>query len=198
MEERKFTPLEVRFGDILAIREGDAVVCQQVNCVACKPHSLSERFVEAYGSRADVYGRRTPMKKKGCLATIQTRSIPGEVIYEPQLNNNTPAIAHLVGQYMFGRCGNQPYRTNDTGENDEHRELKLRDSSATRKKNFKTCLTNLAERVGDDPSVRTIYFPYKIGCGEAGGNWTEYKPMIEEFAANIKKKVVILNPWKYN
>lgn len=189
--------VETRDGDILAIRERDAVVCQQVNCVACKPHGLSQKFAQTYGYRGNVYARRTPISKGGNLATVLTRSKPGEIIYEPQPSNgdNAPAIAHLVGQYMFGKCRNQPYRWNHTGEDDEHRALKLLDDSSTRAKNFETCLTRLAERIRDDPTVNTVYFPFKIGCNLGGGDWTKYESMIEQFAENVKpaaKKVVIL------
>lgn len=188
--------LETRRGDIFAIRESDAVVCQQVNCVACKPHGLSVKFAEVYGNRGDVYGRRTPIKRNGNTATLSTRSKPGEIIYEPH-EDDMPAIAHLVGQYMYGKCGRQSYRRTCTGEDKEHHILKQQDNPATRAKNFEVCLSKLAERVCSDMSVKTVYFPYKIGCGMAGGDWSKYKSMIGKFAINIKparKTVVILKP----
>lgn len=183
-----------RSGDILKIRERDAVVCQQVNCVAVKPHGLSSLFVEAYGDRANVYGKRTPTKPGGNTAKLSSRPKPGQIIYvPPREGEDEPAIAHLVGQYMYGNCGNQRYRRIRMGENDEHWYLKTRENPKTRERDFKTCLVKLAKRVKRDDSVNTVYFPHRIGCGMAGGDWEgAYKPMIEKFADDIGKRVVII------
>lgn len=191
--------VEDRAGDILKIRERDAVVCQQVNCVATKPHGLSASFVKAYGKRADVYGQRIPISKGRNTAHIESRPKPGQIIYVPPGGENVdePAIAHLVGQYMYGKCGNQSYRFTNTGETEDHQTLKLLDNPRNREKNFETCLKKLAERVRNDASISTVYFPQGIGCGLAGGNWSgAYRPMIERFVEDISsasKRVVILN-----
>lgn len=43
-------------------------------------------------------------------------------------------------------------------------------------------------------SPKKIYFPYKIGCGMAGGNWEKYLKMINEWANKIEAEVHILVP----
>ena len=43
---------------------------------------------------------------------------------------------------------------------------------------FKKCLAAIAKL----PGVRSVAFPYKIGCGLGGGNWVEYRAALEEFA----------------
>jgi hypothetical protein len=42
------------------------------------------------------------------------------------------------------------------------------------------------------PNIISIAFPYKIGCGLAGGKWEDYESMIYKFAKenpNIKVKI---------
>ena len=49
---------------------------------------------------------------------------------------------------------------------------------------FDMALADLARQVHEfsEPAERTIYFPYGIGCGLAGGTWHEYLSRIDEFA----------------
>jgi len=51
---------------------------------------------------------------------------------------------------------------------------------------------NGLQRISEIPDIRSIAFPFNIGCGLAGGNWKEYKTMISDFAKdNPSVKVVI-------
>ena len=38
-------------------------------------------------------------------------------------------------------------------------------------------------------------FPYKIGCGLAGGNWDHYLPMIEDFTVKYQKHVTLVKKY---
>ena len=53
---------------------------------------------------------------------------------------------------------------------------------------FPQCLENL----GKKEKYQNLAFPYKIGCGLAGGNWDHYLPMIEDFAFKYNKHVTLV------
>jgi len=45
---------------------------------------------------------------------------------------------------------------------------------------LRECLTRLGERVDEWRIDRDLlFFPWRIGCGLAGGNWTAVQPMVE-------------------
>ena len=53
---------------------------------------------------------------------------------------------------------------------------------------FNHCLNLLKTHLMSSETTvqyKVIYFPYKIGCGLAGGDWTEYKKMIERFRDDV-------------
>lgn len=53
---------------------------------------------------------------------------------------------------------------------------------------FQKCL----DQIGQSSISREIAFPYKIGCGLAGGNWKNYLKMISNFAKKYNVEVSIL------
>ena len=55
---------------------------------------------------------------------------------------------------------------------------------------FSQCLDEL----GQCDHYQNLAFPYKIGCGLAGGNWDHYLTMIRDFAVKYKKHVTLLYP----
>jgi O-acetyl-ADP-ribose deacetylase (regulator of RNase III) len=60
---------------------------------------------------------------------------------------------------------------------------KNNDSESMRQKWFKNALNNLYDQITDNIEDEIqIGFPYKIGCGLAGGDWSVYKKMIDDFA----------------
>ena len=66
------------------------------------------------------------------------------------------------------------------------------DTSSQREGWFKECLGRISLKKG----VKSVAFPYKIGCGLAGGNWVAYSSMIEKWAEenpNIKVKIISQN-----
>jgi hypothetical protein len=86
---------------------------------------------------------------------------PGHVIVKDNVIN-------MLAQYYPGRAR---YR-NDTKQD--------------RINWFSQCLQAMSEEYGSDYSYG---FPYKIGCGLAGGDWTTYYEMIEEFAKDKNVKI---------
>ena len=56
---------------------------------------------------------------------------------------------------------------------------------------FKQCLDELGQCKG----YKTLAFPYKIGCGLAGGNWDHYFSMILDFAVKYNKHVTLVKKY---
>jgi len=56
-----------------------------------------------------------------------------------------------------------------------------KDNYQARERAFKSCLEDI-EKI---PGSTEIAFPYKIGCGAAGGDWVIYKKMLEDFAERV-------------
>jgi hypothetical protein len=54
----------------------------------------------------------------------------------------------------------------------------LSEPAEYRQKLFETCL----EKIAQLPNITQVAFPYKIGCGMAGGNWDLYKSTIEKWS----------------
>lgn len=58
---------------------------------------------------------------------------------------------------------------------------------------FKLCLRRLKNYLDTHvPKDKIVAFPYGIGCGLAGGNWTVISKLLEEFSKTVKQKVVIV------
>ena len=53
-----------------------------------------------------------------------------------------------------------------------------KDNQQIREVYFKACLSKIEKL----PNLYEIAFPYKIGCGLAGGDWDKYEEMINNFA----------------
>lgn len=96
-------------------------------------------------------------------------SIPGTIF----VSEATPKIVAMFTQYYPGGSSN---RKKDTSEN--------------RIKWFREAL----KKIGELKSIKSIAFPYKIGCGLAKGDWTVYESAIEKFSIdNPKIKVYIVS-----
>ena len=60
---------------------------------------------------------------------------------------------------------------------------------------FKTCLIKLKNELPEN--IKSINFPWQIGCGLAGGNWDDYLNVIYEFVSLLPVNIKI-NIWKLN
>tara|TARA_B110000908_G_C10216087_1_gene432885 strand:- start:50 stop:262 length:213 start_codon:yes stop_codon:yes gene_type:complete len=53
---------------------------------------------------------------------------------------------------------------------------------------FEECLDGLVEFFGEESSeYPTIAVPFKIGCGLAGGNWSKYLELLNDFHCRLQK-----------
>jgi O-acetyl-ADP-ribose deacetylase (regulator of RNase III) len=62
------------------------------------------------------------------------------------------------------------------------------DTYELRLKWFASCLDIIALI----PDIKSIGFPYNIGCGLAGGDWKDYLDMIKEFAKKNKHVIITI------
>ncbi len=84
------------------------------------------------------------------------KRIPGEIIVKGKVIN-------MLSQYKPGSPS-------------------VGDSSDDRIRWFKLCLKEI-KNIDD---IKSVAFPYKIGCGLAKGDWKTYKKIIEEFVEENK------------
>lgn len=101
-------------------------------------------------------------------------SKPGTIIVRGDVQDQRYVIA-LLGQYYPGKP-KYPYSTKDGFE--------------IRQKYFYQGLLRIAKI----PNLESIAFPWKIGCGAAGGSWPHYLGNLTNFANHLEKqntKVVI-------
>ena len=168
--------IRFQYGDLLDIVDVD-LICHQVNCLTVKSHGLSAQIAKQY-PWANVYQSRISMNGRN-LATTNTRGTPGKV--KMFNKTNYPSVACLHAQWDYG-CTNRLRKRNIPPYND---------TTENRESWFQQCLDELGFL-----RYQTIAFPHKIGCGLAGGNWSNYLSMIKIFAYQYDKKIIIVVPRK--
>ena len=159
---------------------GADVLVQQCNCVSRKTHGLSAIFADRLG--ADPYGGRP--RQTDNLATPEGSDTPGTALL-CNVGNGT-YVACLFGQYAPGRPGQYEFYKNV---------CKVRGVEDTKKNRlmwFREALDELGS-VLDGVRPAKVAFPYKIGCGMAGGRWEDYSRAIDEWAAaHLELRVLIV------
>jgi O-acetyl-ADP-ribose deacetylase (regulator of RNase III) len=130
-------------------------IAHQCNCVTQKSAHLAKSVFDRF-PYADIYSKRhlnwTPPVGQ-CM---------GDIVV---CGNGTSDrfIINMLAQYYPG-CPKYP---------DSYR-----DGHIAREKAFQQCLKKI-EQLKD---LKSIGFPFQIGCGAAGGNWPSYLDMIQKFA----------------
>ena len=142
------------------------ILVQQSNCLTMYGKGLALALSKKF-SYADLYGKRTSVGGKN-LATKDTRGVPGtlEVLKDP--TGKGPQIACLLAQWAPGKGKYRypgPYK----------------DTKDDRLQWFSSGLLKLAEYMETEGLVE-VAFPYKIGCGLAGGDWKLYEALLVRFA----------------
>ncbi|KAK8754431.1 hypothetical protein OTU49_016259, partial [Cherax quadricarinatus] len=205
--------LEFINGDITdtAFRSSNVALVQILNCVAVKPHGLSQILAEKY-PYCSSYTRRHAIGSKN-RAVIEDRPQPGHIeVCHPNSLIGGPIIVNVFGQFYMGWEKNknahtkrlikqlQTYREDPKNGNevrghfgkgmklqfDEHLlSGLLADTSENRICWFRQGLSYLANHVPNE-KFREIIFPFRIGCGLAGGNWEkDYLPAIKKFSLQV-------------
>ena len=117
------------------------------------------------------------------LARSVFKRFPYADIYTERKSPDQPGTVILRGD-----GGDQRYVANLLGQVypgvSRYPEGKL-DGSSSRLRYFKKCLEDLSDLEG------SFAFPYRIGCGAAGGEWEDYLAALEKFAEQVPGDVVI-------
>lgn len=95
---------------------------------------------------------------------------PGTIIIKGNGQDQRFVVA-LLGQYYPGR---------------PKYPLSSLDGAAVREKYFYRCLLRLSQI----PDLESVAFPWRIGCGAAGGDWEHYIGKINNFAQYVEDKGV--------
>lgn len=157
-------------GDILNITDG--YIVQQNNCITTKAMGLALDLSKKFpGScpydkrRPDKDNRRCKKEDEGKMGTIS--------IYD---TGKGVHIINLFGQYYPG-------------------EPKYKDTKEKREEAFRNGLNAIVDyfkvvrsKQSTQSKKAKIYFPFKIGCGLAKGEWKRYYEMLEEFQENMNNE----------
>lgn len=158
-------------GDLLLV-DADYIV-HQCNCLTVRSHGLAKTIAERR-PYADIYAERTPMGRRNC-AVPEQRGKPGSIAVRKD-------VVCLLAQWRPGRVQAPYWQRYPESQPVESRQQRL--------KWFRQCLQQLSQYL--ESQTATVAFPYKIGCGLAGGNWTLYKNAIDGFAAANKNLQVLI------
>lgn len=151
--------IEIITGDLLTAPE--QYIVHQTNCVTTKGGGLAH-FLFTKFPYADVYATRTP---EDCdVKTLRDK--PGDIIVSGD-GQDQRYIINLMGQlYPGGSWDDMP-----------------EDGAAVRHKFFYNGLLKIAKL----KDLKSIAFPWKIGCGLAGGDWEYYLGVLENFAKHVSE-----------
>ncbi len=170
-------------GDLL--RSGVDVMVHQGNCLTTKAHGLSKTVADAL-PWADVYSERTRAPNARNLAIGAHHGVPGTAeirvcpypsrLYRSGKRERPLAVGMLMGQWAPSVPGK--YYRNLPGA--------PRDSADERLRWFVESLTHLDALLSVMRRERhvghTVGFPWRIGCGLAGGDWAQYLRVIDAWA----------------
>jgi len=172
----KLMPIIYKEGDLL--ESGVGVICQQLNCLAVRPHGLSETISNRF-PYANVYSRRRSNGGRN-LAIKEDQGIPGEIVVsksEVISSGYNPIVVGIYGQYDYGKP-HRPYT------------LCPSETAEMRIQWFKSGLDKLKQFLLSN-SIHEVAFPYLIGCNLAGGDWNIYSKLLLDFATDTKIHVII-------
>jgi len=146
-------------GDLLTFKEAD-LIAHQVDCESFTLQGLAADIAQQLDVSA-LTGR-TVDPVNPLLAESSSRPSPGtiNVVWSP---TGSLWVAHLFAQ----RSNTPPNREED---------------STSRIAWFQRCLMLLSHFVQTN-GLRTVAFPYGIGCKYAGGAWSRYEQLLESWAS---------------
>lgn len=151
-------------GDLLACKEH--FIAQQCNCVTVRAHGLSQSIAKKY-PYANIYGKRTPIGQRNCALNSAT---PGTIEICSSTTSQGPNVICMLAQY----CPGKPTEYSKYYKSD------YKDDASNRLVWFEQCLQEII-----DAGITRVAMPYLIGCGLAGGKWSEYSKLLEETSLEI-------------
>ena len=167
--------IRVVHGDLLSAN-GVQFIVHQTNCVSKGAQGLARSIFQRF-PYADVYARRAATGRKDTPGTIDVRG----------------------GDRGGDRGGGDGHRQGIIGVFGQHGPGKPKggadgafDSRAARLGWFAQGLAAIA-RI---PHLRSVAFPFQIGCGLAGGDWPSFRAALEAFAADVAPRSVTVTLYK--
>ena len=170
------------------VKDGDVLRCtsrwlvHQGNCWTTKPHGLSASIASKWPF-ANVYAERRNQAGTSNFAVAEDRGIPGTVEIRGDGGGDSPIVVMLLAQLAPGKPG--AYYKNVVGSDG--------DTDEARCKWFQEALNAFGEHIAEEEG--DVSFPYGIGCGLAGGNWSQYQSMIGAWSTKYGRHVTL---WKHN
>jgi O-acetyl-ADP-ribose deacetylase (regulator of RNase III) len=160
--------------------ESDAsIIAHQTNCVTRKPHGISEQIARRWPN-ANIYAKRHGTTPN--TANANDEGVPGTCVLLPTGSAKPRYIAALMAQVCPGN-GKNSYWCLRYGKQFDN------DTNTVRLRYFEAALRDLATHlITVEVEDKTIAFPYRVGCGLAGGQWDLYEPLIHSFAHMIEDK----------
>lgn len=150
-------------GDLL---ESDAqYIIHQTNCVSHGASGLAYFLFDKF-PYADVYAER---KRDNIWHK------PGNIYIRG--GNGDRLVINAMGQFMPGNPSGTVQLTGG---------VEVSDTPDMRIHYFLSCMSHVMK--ADD--LESIDFPYRIGCGIAGGDWVYYRKVINSFAKKVPHATV--------
>ncbi len=168
-------PYKIVKGDLL--NADTEYIVQQNCCTSTKTSGLSEAIAKKFPG-ANIYeDRRT---YKGNWAVLEDRPEPGTIFlfeFENSKEGELKGIICAFAQYTHGKPG---MLQDPLGAD-------VKDSAKDRQGYFQSCLEQILLL-----EPKSVGFPYKIGCGLAGGSWSIYEKMIRDWSVKNPKIDVVI------
>lgn len=140
-------------GNILEAEE--QYIAHQCNCLTTYAKGIAKTIFDHY-PHADIYSSRTFGNEPS------SEQMPGNIIICGN-GKDQRYVINMMGQFYPGK----PKYPNS-----------FKDGYLAREKYFKQCL----KKISQIPNIKSIAFPYAIGCRLAGGDWSHYFDFIKTFA----------------
>jgi len=142
-------------------------LAHQCNCISVGAFGIAKVLFEKY-SYADIYISREGVPFEQLPLSGEE---PGNIVIKGN-GVDERYIINMLAQFWPGGV-RYPYSA--------------KDGYIARQRYFKDCLLKIT-KIED---LESIAFPYKIGCGIAGGNWEIYEKLIDIFASKVKADVYV-------
>ena len=140
-------------------------IVHQCNCLTNRAAHLAKSMFDAF-PYADIYSCRSRS-----VHWTESEDRPGTI----DIRGNGEDQRYIIN--MFGQVFPGSPKFPDSKS----------DGSLARQEYFKKCL----EKMLEIEDLESVGFPYKIGCGAAGGDWSKYEEMIRDFAEEKDVEVTI-------
>lgn len=135
-------------------------IVQQNNCTGIKAAGLSESISKKWPG-INIYSERR--KGKGNTCVKEDESGPGTIFLYEFEDTKDDELKGVICAFAQVTPGKQNPEQND--------------SAKERQQYFLECLEQILLL-----EPKSVGFPYKIGCGLAGGNWLIYEKMIQDWS----------------